>query len=266
MADRGRKALPVDNRLCSERWVERCQTLHRHKLQTMRSTADDPRMTALDNTQPITMQMPHLQLKQKKAQLEEERFAQIELENRVLLEKMSKIMRQDPGDARSSHGGHHTEQFPFRSTLQLKPGVRIDMTQYPMLDSRNFVAPKSLNREARLRELKRITSENQSMLRRIQSREPYYDHHKWEEDRITNLGYLKNIRNREVASLTDRLRASSLPPLNQKTYPPMTAPGHLETNTSKSRNKHLEVDPMPGADEGGPVGGGEEGEQAESQQ
>lgn len=249
MADRGRKALPVDNRLCADRWVERCQSLHRHRLQTMRSTACDPRMTALDNTQPITMAMPHLQLKQKKAQLEEERFAQIELENRVLLEKMSKIMRQDPGDARSSHGGHHTEQFPFRSTLQLKPGVRIDMTQYPMLDSRNFVAPKSLNREARLRELKRITAENQSMLRRIQSREPYYDHQKWEEDRITNLGYLKNIRSREVASLGARMRSSSLPPLTKSSLPHMTAPGYLETNTGP-------VD-VPG-DEGGPADGAAE--------
>lgn len=52
----------------------------------------------------------------------------------MLLEKMSKIMRQDPGDARSCHGGHHTEQFLFRSTLQIKPGIRVDMTQYPMLD------------------------------------------------------------------------------------------------------------------------------------
>ena len=59
---------------------------------------------------------------------------QIELENRVLLEKMSKIMRMDPGDARSCHGGHHTEQFPFRSILQIKPGIRVDMTQYPMID------------------------------------------------------------------------------------------------------------------------------------
>ena len=33
------------------------------------------------------------------------------------------------------------------------------------------------------RELKRITKENQSMLQRIQTREPYYNHKKWEEER-----------------------------------------------------------------------------------
>eukprot|EP00241_Pyramimonas_parkeae_P010770 CAMPEP_0114248658 /NCGR_PEP_ID=MMETSP0058-20121206/13697_1 /TAXON_ID=36894 /ORGANISM="Pyramimonas parkeae, CCMP726" /LENGTH=224 /DNA_ID=CAMNT_0001362093 /DNA_START=367 /DNA_END=1041 /DNA_ORIENTATION=- len=220
----------------------------------MRSTAHDPRMTALDNTTPTTMQMPHLQLKQKKAQLEEERFAQIELENRVLLEKMSKIMRQDPGDARSAHGGHHTEQFPFRSTLQLKPGVRIDMTQYPMLDSRNFVAPKSLNREARLRELQRITAENQAMLRRIQSREPYYDHKKWEDDRAQSLQYLKNIRSREVMSLSTRLRTSSLPPLSStfprsgKSLPPLEVAANTGATDLGGAEQEVEGDAPAAAD------------------
>lgn len=219
--------MPVDNRICYERWVEKNQKEHRHRVKYMKFV----RTPALDNTTPSTMGMPHLQLKQKKAQLEEERFAQIERENRVLLEKMSKIMRQDPGDARSCHGGHHTEQFPFRSTLQLKPGIRVDMTQYPMLDSRNFVAPKSLNREARLRELKRITAENQGMLRRIQSRQPYYDHQEWERDRVVQLGYLKNIANREIASLSTRMRSSSaslLPPLTKSGKPGTAPAGTLE--------------------------------------
>lgn len=56
---------------------------------------------------------------------------------------MSKIMRMDPGDARSCHGGHHTEQFPFRSILQIKPGIRVDMTQYPMID--RYTSPRPLS-------------------------------------------------------------------------------------------------------------------------
>ncbi|KAK3266005.1 hypothetical protein CYMTET_25348 [Cymbomonas tetramitiformis] len=248
MADRGRRALPVDNRLCNDRWVERCQKIHRDKLRTMKTTAIDPRLTTLDNNQPITMRMPHLQLKQKKAQLEEERFAQIELENRVLLEKMSKIMRQDPGDARSSHGGSHTEQFPFRSTLQLKPGVRIDMTQYPMLDSRNFVPPKSLNREFRLRELKRITSENQAMLRRIQSREPFYDHQKWEQERIRDMQYLNNVRSREVMSLSGRLKTTALPPLDHSS----TARSAPEAGGPESPSADM-AEPEPAAEEPSPA-------------
>lgn len=211
MADRGRRALPVDNRLCNDRWVERCQRIHREKLANMQSTATDPRLTTLDNTMPITLKMQHLHLKQKKAQLEEERFAQIELENRVLLEKMSKIMRQDPTEARSAQGSRNSEQFPFRSILQLKPGMRIDTAQYPVIDTRNYYPPKSLNREYRLRELKRITSENQSMLQRIQSREPFYDHKKWEKEREMDLQYLANIRSREVMNLSQKF--TGLPPL-----------------------------------------------------
>ena len=45
----------------------------------------------LDNRAP--KKHMHLILKQKKHQQEEERFAQIELENRILLDKMSKIMQ-----------------------------------------------------------------------------------------------------------------------------------------------------------------------------
>ena len=44
---------------------------------------------------------------------------------------------------RSSMGGKGAAQFPFRSTLQLKPGVRIDMGQYPILDTRNYYPNKA---------------------------------------------------------------------------------------------------------------------------
>ena len=79
--------------------------------------------------------------------------------------------------------------------------------------SSSCTAQQSLNREARLRELKRITKENQSMLQRIQSREPYYDHKKWEAEREQDLKYLNNITSREVMSLTARFTNTSLPPL-----------------------------------------------------
>ena len=65
------------------RWVERCQRIHREKLATMKSTATEPRLKTLDNRKPDTMGMMHLTHRLKKAQLEEERFQEIELENRV---------------------------------------------------------------------------------------------------------------------------------------------------------------------------------------
>ena len=46
----------------------------------MRSTACYPRLKTLDNRAPETMNMPHLQLRQKKVQKEEERYQEVRSE------------------------------------------------------------------------------------------------------------------------------------------------------------------------------------------
>ena len=99
------------------RWVERCQTIHQEKLRRMRS--------CLDNTSPKIYK--HLVNKQKKVQLEDERFKHIEQENHALLHKISKIMRRNPKD--------HLQPLQYRSSLQVKPGTRLDSFQYPMVDN-----------------------------------------------------------------------------------------------------------------------------------
>ena len=127
---------------------------------------------------------------------------------------MSKIMGLDAKNDRSALGGRQASQFLFRSTIQLKPGVRIDAGQYPCLDTRNFYPNKSLNRDYRVRELKRINEQNQSMLARIQSRQPYYDHKKWDAERKQDLKYLANIKSREVIGISQKFKnQASLPPL-----------------------------------------------------
>mmetsp|Transcript_22183 Transcript_22183/g.33071 ORF Transcript_22183/g.33071 Transcript_22183/m.33071 type:complete len:95 (-) Transcript_22183:45-329(-) len=81
--DRGRKAMPVQNKACMKKYVKRCQDRHRQKLRDMKSS--------VDNKSP--RQATHLKTKAKTHALMEDRFAQIETENRILLEKMSHIMR-----------------------------------------------------------------------------------------------------------------------------------------------------------------------------
>lgn len=100
----------------------------------------------------------HLHLKLKKLQLEEERLAVIERDNRILLEKMSSIMRTSG-----------------------------------KVDNRNSYDRKSLNRQRRLRELLRIARENQDILKRITSSRPQYDHVKWERDWQNNLVIMDQI-------------------------------------------------------------------------
>ncbi|CAM9739163.1 unnamed protein product [Phaeothamnion confervicola] len=151
--DRGRKAMPVANKACHARYMKQCQEHHRSKLASMKPT--------VDNTTPASMRNSHLKQNAKKQQLMEDRYAQIERDNRILLEKMSSIMRDNAG------------------------GV----------DNRNDTAKyaKSLNREHRKRELQKITKENQRILHAIQSSEPVYDHVKWEEEARRHEEYMRNI-------------------------------------------------------------------------
>ena len=82
--DRARRAIPVGNKQCHARHVKKCQENHRRKLAEMKCQ--------IDNKPP--KRHPHLRKNLKKEQLMEERFAEIERDNRLLLEKMSYIMRR----------------------------------------------------------------------------------------------------------------------------------------------------------------------------
>ena len=129
--DRARRAMPIGNKQCHARFVKKCQETHKKKLHEMKCS--------IDNQEP--KRHPHLRKNLKKEQLMEERYAEIERDNRLLLEKMSYIMRH------SSLDNDNQMQYAH-----------------------------SLNREQRKRELQRITRENQNILGRIQAAEPTYDH------------------------------------------------------------------------------------------
>jgi len=93
----------------------------------------------------------------------EERYAKIERENRILLEKMSYIMQNNTLD-----NVNKTSKYAH-----------------------------SLNKGARKKELQRITSENQAILSRIQKKEPTYDHYEWEREAAQNTQYGANVREYE---------------------------------------------------------------------
>ncbi|KAK2179710.1 hypothetical protein NP493_476g01000 [Ridgeia piscesae] len=140
--------LPTHNKLLQQRWDTTYYNEHRKKVQEARPM--------VDTKAPQTYL--HLHLKLKKLQLEEERLATIERDNRILLEKMSYTMR--------TRG---------------------------RVDNRNNYKYKSLNREKRIRELLRVTQENQEILRRISQRRPEYNHKIWEQDWKTNQEFMENI-------------------------------------------------------------------------
>jgi len=131
-----------------KRWDTTYYNEHRRKVRDVQPMVDT-------KAPPTYM---HLHLKLKKLQLEEERLATIERDNRILLEKMSYIMR--------TRG---------------------------RVDNRNNYEYKSLNREKRQRELLRVTKENQAILYRINMRRPEYSHKKWQSQWEENQKFMDNI-------------------------------------------------------------------------
>lgn len=133
-----------------ERHIRRCQELHKKKLRDMKSSVDNKAPRAGS----------HLRAKAKKSALIEDRIKTIETENRILLQKMSHIMR--------SKGA---------------------------VDNNNTFAQHghSLNIDRRKRELARINKDNLKILQRIQEAKPAYNHRKWEQDARNNDKILHNI-------------------------------------------------------------------------
>ncbi|EDO45251.1 predicted protein [Nematostella vectensis] len=139
---------PANNKLLKQRWDMSRYDTHRRKVQSAAAV--------IDNKAPQTYM--HLHLKLKKLQVEEERNATIERDNRILLEKMSYTMRTKG-----------------------------------RVDNRNDYEHKSLNKTKRQRELLRVTHENQAILKRIASKEPHYNHLQWEDEWQINETYMDNI-------------------------------------------------------------------------
>merc|ERR1712062_198444 len=140
----------ANNKLLKKRWDQRSYDLHRSKVHGSKAV--------IDNGAPQTYM--HIHLKLKKLQVEEERLAVVERDNRILLEKMSWIMRTKG-----------------------------------QVDNWNHYKQKSLNKCTRQRELLRVSHENQAILRRISSKEPYYNHLAWDDEWIQNQEYISNISN-----------------------------------------------------------------------
>ena len=146
--DRG---ILVGNRLCARRVEENKHARHLNKITAMRAS--------IDNSPPVSATLGHLRVNLKREQLIEDSYTDIDRANRILLQKMSDIIRKPP----ASVGG----------PCGVKPS-------------------RSLNHDSRRKELKRITDENQSILRRIQHAQSSYDRVRWEQEFRKTRMYLKN--------------------------------------------------------------------------
>ncbi|CAK0802178.1 unnamed protein product, partial [Prorocentrum cordatum] len=129
------------NRLVAERMEMRKHEAHLRALENTRG--------AVDSKKP--RDHVHLRHKAKTKKLQEDRAADIQLENRILLQKMLSI------DTKPSQA--------FKD-LQAPPPAR------------------TLHGVAQRRELDRITDANQSLLQRLQNAKPTIDPIKWEDEEV----------------------------------------------------------------------------------
>lgn len=155
------RSIPIGNKLCHKRNEERRYEQHREKLRTMTST--------IDTTEPKALRFDHIRNNLKREQMLEERYGEIDRENRILLQKMSDIMR-NPSFSLSGQMGND----PSKNAALTRGGA------------------VSLNKDFRKKELLRITHENQKILNRIQKAQPMYNHVKWEEDHKKQQRLLRN--------------------------------------------------------------------------
>mmetsp|Transcript_27773 Transcript_27773/g.49169 ORF Transcript_27773/g.49169 Transcript_27773/m.49169 type:complete len:305 (-) Transcript_27773:197-1111(-) len=145
------KAIPCGSKICTKRIKDREQQLHRERVRNMKSQ--------VDTGMPTVAMLEHVKVNLKKEQMMEDRYTEIDRDNRILLKKMTEIMKQ---------------QTTFPPTTERKSG------------------PTSLNKDARKKELIRITRENQSILKRIQQAQPVYNHVEWADQHRRNVTYLRN--------------------------------------------------------------------------
>ena len=192
--------MPVSNRLCMERYQNRLLDLHYKKLSEMKPTPK--RCQTVDNTLPDSVNLTHLKFNGKKMQQMKERAVAVEQENKALLGKLMKIQSREIQTLRCPIGGNHAADFPYRSSMQVKPGMRLDTSQYPIVDcaSRPLIR-KSLNEHARLQQLDRVAQQNVRMLTRLQLQTPAISAQGLENEFQQNQRYLSMIRNREVQHL-----------------------------------------------------------------
>lgn len=140
------RSIPSSNKKLSKLWNAKNLSLHHSNLKKVKSR--------IDLSSPSHFE--HLRFKAKNLIMQEERYSEIERENKILLNKMTQI-----SNTQSS------KRLPILS--------------------------KSLNKEARKRKLVQITMENQAIMKRISQKKSTYNIDKWENQRKAVEKMLGNI-------------------------------------------------------------------------
>jgi len=165
--DRGRVgSLVVASKSGARKEWEKQHEAHRDRIKKVKP--------ATDMTMPMTATMDHIRNNLKKEQLLEGRYMEIDRENRILLRKMSDMMKKpNPYSGKEKGGGN-----------------------------------VSLNKDTRKQSLLAITKENQRLLKSIQDVQPVYNVKAWDEHYRESGVRLKNCCTYPVITRLPRQRSS----------------------------------------------------------
>lgn len=202
---------PVANRQAHWRAQISAKTKHGAALEKAKPRIDNKWGTSWNGLRDLKKPFyPHVRSNLKGAQLQDERFQAIELENYLLLGKLSKILER-----------------PHNPTLRTREwggGIRLTSNQVPVIDhcipqqTTEFGAAielASLNIGIRRQQHDRIAAENRELVKRLQMSKPTYQKAKFLEDWQLRERWLLNQRvaNRalivEEAPTTGRSRPAS---------------------------------------------------------
>ncbi|KAJ3410099.1 hypothetical protein HDU80_003585 [Chytriomyces hyalinus] len=147
---------PTCNMILAKRWEEKCMQQHHKRLKQAKPS--------IDNLKPRAY--PHLEMRLKGVQIEEERLHDIERKNHILLDRIS-FQMLNPSEVSSLH-------------------VRLEED-----NTRALISDAVDHR--RKREKEKITKENSLILQRIEDKSPNYNRCDWSNERRKNLEHLANI-------------------------------------------------------------------------
>lgn len=158
------------NRLVAERIEHRRHERHVSALEGTKGM--------VDHTKPKSH--THLSSKPKTRKLQEDRAAEIQLENRILLQKMLTI---------------DTKPSAFSSDSLVK----------------GQVAPRSLHGLRHRQEMDRITEQNQALLKRLQNAQPSVDPRTWEDEEVDRQALKFRLSQNSCRGRMPRLRMPDKP-------------------------------------------------------
>lgn len=156
----------------------------------MENNRHDKHLRAIEGTRGIVdhhapKEHKHLQNKLKTKKLQEDRAAEIQLENRILLQKMLSI--------------------------DTKP---TDLSSEALVNQR--VPPRSLTGNVQRRELDRITGANQQLLKRLQTTKGTYDPRTWEDEEVDRQALKFRLSQNACRGRATKLRMPDRPQASER--------------------------------------------------